>query len=61
MDPAQVARIALQTAFGLQAAHEREIIIETLRRNGGNRARAATELGMHRTTLWRKIKSYGIA
>jgi len=37
---------------------EREIIKEVLRRSGGNITRAARELGIHRTTLWRKMKRY---
>jgi PAS domain S-box-containing protein len=40
---------------------EKEIIVEALRRNHGNRSRAALDLGMHRSTLWRKIKTLGIA
>lgn len=36
------------------------VIRECLRRNKGNRARTARELGMHRSTLWRKIREYGI-
>ena len=39
---------------------EKEIIIEVLKRNKGNRAAAAAELGMHRSTLWRKLKMLGI-
>lgn len=39
---------------------EKAIIAETLRRMRGNRQRAAQELGMHRTTLWRKMKKHGI-
>ncbi|MGB8317817.1 MAG: helix-turn-helix domain-containing protein, partial [Ignavibacteriaceae bacterium] len=35
---------------------ERELIIESLKRNKGNKSQAAVELGMHRSTLWRKIK-----
>jgi PAS domain S-box-containing protein len=35
-------------------------ITETLRRNGGNRDAAAEALGIHRATLFRKIKSLGI-
>lgn len=39
---------------------EREIILDALRRNQGNRTHAALELGMHRSTLWRKLKSLRI-
>ena len=39
---------------------EKEVIVEALRRHQGNRTKAAEELGIHRTTLWRKAKSYGI-
>ena len=39
---------------------EKDVILETLRRNNGNKAKAAEELGMHRSTLWRKIKTYQI-
>lgn len=39
---------------------EKEIIIEALKRNKGNKAQAAAELGMHRSTMWRKIKTLGI-
>ncbi len=35
-------------------------IRETLERNHWNRSRAARELGMGRTTLWRKMKSLGL-
>lgn len=40
---------------------EERMIRETLDRYDGNRNKAAEELGMHRTTLWRKMKSYGLA
>ncbi len=39
---------------------EEAIICETLERNNGNRTRSAKELGMDRTTLWRKIKRYNM-
>lgn len=29
-------------------------------RAGGHRTEAADELGIHRSTLWRKMKGYGI-
>jgi PAS domain S-box-containing protein len=40
----------------LNAKSEKELIIESLKRNHGNKSKAAVELGMHRSTLWRKIK-----
>ena len=39
---------------------EHHHIEQTLRRHGGNREAAADELGIHRTTLWRKMKKHGI-
>jgi PAS domain S-box-containing protein len=41
-------------------AAEAEVIRQSLVRNGGNRIEAARELGMHRTTLWRKLRLYGM-
>ena len=38
---------------------EKILIIDALRRNNGNRAAAAKELGIHKTTLFRKIKALG--
>jgi PAS domain S-box-containing protein len=39
---------------------ERIYINEALRKNGWNRKKTAEELGMHKTTLWRKMKKLGI-
>jgi PAS domain S-box-containing protein len=39
---------------------EEENIRRALAAFGGNVSRAATSLGMHRTTLWRKMREYGI-
>ena len=39
---------------------EKVVIREALIRNKGNKTRTANELGMHRATLYRKIKMYGI-
>ncbi|MBD3258169.1 PAS domain S-box protein [candidate division GN15 bacterium] len=50
-----------RTAVGGNGRDERDIIIETLKRYDGNKSQAATELGMHRSTLWRKMKTLGIA
>jgi len=43
------------------AMTEKESILGALERSHGNKSRAAIELGMHRSTLWRKIKTLGIA
>ncbi|MBK7826732.1 sigma 54-interacting transcriptional regulator [Nannocystis sp.] len=39
---------------------EREAIVAALSATGGNKARAAALLGIDRTTLYRKLKDYGI-
>jgi transcriptional regulator with PAS, ATPase and Fis domain len=36
------------------------VIRECLSRNRGNRSETARQLGMHRSTLWRKMRHYGI-
>ncbi|MCD6303961.1 MAG: sigma 54-interacting transcriptional regulator [Planctomycetes bacterium] len=46
-------------ALSLQAM-ERYAIVEALRRHGGNRKRAASQLGIHPATLYRKIKAMNI-
>ncbi len=40
---------------------EIQLIQKTLRKHEGNRLQAAKELGLHKTTLWRKMKRYGIS
>ena len=45
----------------LDERSEKQIIEESLQRHQGNRSLVAKELGMHRTTLWRKLKSLRIA
>jgi transcriptional regulator with PAS, ATPase and Fis domain len=42
------------------ANDERQRLVECLERNFWSVPRAARELGMHRTTLWRKVKRLGI-
>ena len=39
---------------------EAKMILAALRKNKWNRQSTAVELGMHKTTLWRKIKRYNI-
>jgi PAS domain S-box-containing protein len=46
-----------ETPFGRAEA---EIIEKTLKKYNGNRIKTAQELGIDRTTLWRKIKKYSL-
>lgn len=39
---------------------EAKAILEALRKHDGNRRKAANHLGINKTTLWRKMKKYGI-
>ena len=39
---------------------EKEILLSVLQRHRGNKSLSAQELGMHRSTLWRKLKMHGI-
>ena len=48
---------APQTLDGM----EREALLDTLQRAGGNKKRAAELLGIHRPTLYAKLKRFGIA
>jgi len=59
------AGLAVGQAPGLAAEQtlaeaERAYIIQILERYGWNHSRAAEVLGIGRTTLWRKLKDYGI-
>jgi len=42
------------------AASERNLIRETLKTEGGNRMKTARQLGVSRSTLWRKIKKHDL-
>jgi transcriptional regulator of acetoin/glycerol metabolism len=39
---------------------ERQAIVQALNNAIGNRQQAAENLGMSRSTLWRKMREYGI-
>jgi two-component system response regulator HydG len=43
-----------------QEGKARETLEQALRESGGNRAEAARRLGMSRTTLWKRLKQYGL-
>ena len=42
-------------------AVEKEMILDALRKTGGNRSKAAKMLGWGRTTLWRKLNKYRLS
>jgi transcriptional regulator of acetoin/glycerol metabolism len=44
----------------MPAGSEREQLLAALDEAGWNQSRAARILGMHRTTIWRKMKELGI-
>lgn len=48
-------------ALTLMETAERDAIVAALRASNGNRASAATELGIGRTTLYDRLRRYGIA
>jgi PAS domain S-box-containing protein len=39
---------------------ESTVIVDVLKKHGGNRSKTAEELGIDKSTLWRKIKKYNI-
>ena len=43
------------------SSFEKELIEDTLKQYGGSITRAAEELGVHRSTLWRKMKKNNIS
>jgi DNA-binding NtrC family response regulator len=48
------------TLKSIQQETERRILREALRRSGGNKAEAARLLGIHRATLYEKMRRYGL-
>ncbi|KLN73067.1 hypothetical protein ABM90_04370 [Rhodococcus erythropolis] len=58
--PSSCRTISPRTLTTLEAA-ERDAIANALSEYGGNRVKAATALGMSRSSLYRKLKSYAIA
>jgi len=44
----------------IQPDEEKEMIFRTLKETGGNKAAAARRLGMSRTTLWKRLKHFGM-
>jgi PAS domain S-box-containing protein len=60
MDESTIAESNTNSTPVSESINEQSRIIAVLRENDGNISRAARELGIHRTTLWRKIKRFDI-
>ena len=58
--PQALAQVAGGDSMSSLKQMEKQLIWEALKRNDWNRQAAAVELGIHKTTLFRKIKALGI-
>ena len=58
--PGYCQSFAQRTLTPVESA-ERDLIVSALRANDGNRSAAAEQLGMARSSLYRKLRTYGIA
>ena len=52
--------IAPLPRLGVREQAEARVLRECMEQSDGNRLAAAKALGMHRTTLWRKLRRYGL-
>ncbi len=55
-----VKKQSITNTIGGWTELEKEMIMDALRKASGNRSKAAEILGWGRTTLWRKLKKYGL-
>jgi len=58
--PSGPSRTSLRIKGNLLDNTQRELIVKALEENGWNYTRTANDLGIGRTTLWRKIKRYDL-
>jgi len=64
IEPTDLNLTPLQVSSGVKDTRrrviDRETILQELKNCGFNQTQAAERLGLHRVTLWRKMKGYGI-
>ena len=62
--PSYILRASGLASAGELARHptdsEREELLAVLRKHGRNKTLAALELGIHRSTLWRRMRKFGL-
>lgn len=58
--PIQTAASLHDKVDSLKESEERTLIIQALTEAGGNKTKAAKNLGIHRTTLYQKMKKYNV-
>ena len=51
---------ARRTIESEMESNQKSLILETLRQHNWNKGKTATALNINRTTLWRKMKKYGL-
>jgi transcriptional regulator of acetoin/glycerol metabolism len=57
----QITKVKSDSADSLKLDDvERQTIIDAINKFGGNLSKASLELGLGRTTLYRKIQKYGL-
>ncbi len=59
-DDSNIPKLNAKSTPVSESINEQSRIIASLRENGCNISKAALDLGIHRTTLWRKIKRFNI-
>jgi PAS domain S-box-containing protein len=62
--PSYILRASALTPVGEATRHspegEQEALLAVLRKHGRNKTLAALELGIHRSTLWRRMRKFGL-
>ena len=53
-------RLARRETIDLLSEYEKDLILSALQKNRWNRLKTARDLGIHKTTLFRKIRKLGI-